>query len=93
MIDAGSIRHRGLRELAKTGRSGFIPAALLERIRNRLAVLESMRSVRELPPSYRAHQLAGRRHGTWSIRVNGPWRMTFRFHRETVFDLDLEQYH
>ncbi len=27
------------------------------------------------------------------IWVNGPWRMTFTFKKETVFDLDLEQYH
>jgi len=93
MIDRRSIRHRGLRELVKSGRTALIAAALVERIRNRLAVLDALKAIRELPPSYRAHELTGGRRGVWAIRVNGPWRLTFRFDGETVFDLDFEQYH
>ena len=93
MIDRRSIKHRGLRELVGDGRTARVPAALIDRVRNRLAVLDAMKAIGELPPSYRAHQLAGGRRGTWAIRVNGPWRLTFRFERESVFDLDLEQYH
>lgn len=93
MIDTGSITHAGLKGLVATGRSKAVPQHLTKRIKNRLAVLEAMIEISDLPPSYRAHQLSGKRRGTWSIWVSGPWRMTFKFRRETVFDLDLEQYH
>ena len=93
MIHLRSVKHRGLKNLLETGRSDTVPASLIGRIRNRLAALDAMKTIGELPPSYRAHLLVGKRRGTWAIRVNGPWRLTFKFDSETVFDLDLEQYH
>ena len=93
MIDRRSIKHRGLRELVTSGRTALISVALIERVKNRIAVLDAMKAIGELPPSYRAHVLTGRRRRTWAIPVNGPWRLTFRFDKQTVFDLDLEQYH
>ena len=45
-------------------------------------------------PSFRLHELKGDRAGTWSIRVTGNWRITFRI--EEPFepaDVDLEDYH
>lgn len=94
MIDKGSIRHRGLREFYEKGHSKLIPPALVERVASRLAALEATREIRDLrTPSLRVHELAGRQRGRWSMRVNGPWRMTFRFENEVVYDLDLEQYH
>jgi len=79
--------------LAVRRRSSGVPRHLLKRIRNRLAVLDAAAAISDLPSSYRAHELRGGRGGTWSIWVNGPWRMTFRFRKETVYDLDLEQNH
>lgn len=94
MIDEDSIRHKGLKEFYVRGTSKRVPRVLARRIANRLAALEAAREIGDLnTPSMRVHQLAGKRKGTWSIWVNGPWRMTFRFEGETVYDLDLEQYH
>ena len=93
MIDAGSIRHIGLKGLVTKGRSKAVPQNLVKRIKNRLAVLEAMIEISDLPQSYGAHELSGKRKGTWSIWVSGPWRITFKFKREAVIDLDLEQYH
>jgi proteic killer suppression protein len=56
-------------------------------------MLDQITDIAQLPPNYRAHELTGNRRGHWSVWVSGPWRMTFRFRDETVFDLDLEQYH
>ena len=44
-------------------------------------------------PSYRLHQLRGNRRGTWSVRVSGNWRVTFRFVEGRAVDIDLEDYH
>ena len=93
MIDVASIKHRGLRELAMTGRTRSISASLVPRIKNRLAVLDAMKAISELPASYRAHRLAGKLRGIWAIRINGPGRLTFEFDGQTVFGLDLKQYH
>ncbi len=38
-------------------------------------------------PGLRLHELTGNRHGTWSVMVNGNWRITFHFtgeHAEVV---------
>ena len=93
MIDTGSIRHIGLKGLVTKGRSNAVPQNLSKRIMNRLTVLDAMLEISDLPPSYHAHKLSGNRRGTWSIWVNGPWRMTFKFKAEKVYDLNLEQYH
>ena len=93
MIDKGSVRHTGLRRLVEKGYLKVVPQNLAERIKNRLTMLDAMVEITDLPQSYRAHPLKGRRKGTCSILINGPWRMTFKFRQETVYDLDLEQYH
>ncbi|CAN5306592.1 hypothetical protein BH24PSE2_BH24PSE2_10630 [soil metagenome] len=52
--------------------------------------LDEVASFREL----RLHPLKGTRKGTWgAVEVSGPWRLTFKFRKDTVFDLNLEQYH
>ena len=93
MIDIGSIRQIGLKGLVTKGTSKAVPQNLVKRIKNRLAALEAMIEISDLPQSYGAHQLSGKRRGTWSIWVSGRWRMTFKFKREAVIDLALEQYH
>jgi proteic killer suppression protein len=93
MIEASSVKHRELKQFIETGRTSGIPQRLVKRVINRLAVLDAMRAITDLPSSCRAHKLSGDRRGTWSIWVSGPWRLTFRFSRETVSNLNLEQYH
>ena len=44
-------------------------------------------------PGLNLHQLIGDRKGTWSVRVSGNWRVTFRFEGEDVTDVDYEDYH
>lgn len=93
MIDVDSVRHKGLKRLVVEGRASGVPGYLLKRIKNRLTVLDATTALSDLPSSCRLHKLTGIRQDTWSVWVNGPWRMTFKFRNETVYDLDLEQYH
>jgi len=89
-----SFRHKGLKRLFETGeRSGVIPE-LSSRLRRQLDVLNRARTTRDLNlPGYRLHQIKGNRSGTWSVKVSGNWRLTFRFEGEDAFDVDLEDYH
>jgi proteic killer suppression protein len=87
-------RHKGLRDFYETGKTKSIRADQSRRIAIILADLDSATSLEDLNrPSLRLHELRGERKGTWSVTVNGPWRITFT-HDDGKFDvLDLEQYH
>lgn len=44
-------------------------------------------------PGFGLHELKGDRTGTWAIKVNKNWRITFRFVAGEAYDVDLEDYH
>jgi len=51
-----------------------------------LAPLVAMRSVR-------LHKLRGDRAGQWALRLNGPWRLCFRFRDGDAYDVEIVDYH
>ena len=44
-------------------------------------------------PGLDLHQLHGSRKGTWSVKVSGNWRVTFRCSGKDVDEVDYEDYH
>ena len=73
-----------------------LPAENLERIRNIISFLQEMADIEEARsiPSWRAHQLTGKRKGVWSLVVKRNWRITFRISRDNeIIDLNYEDYH
>ena len=89
-----SFKHKGLRTFYETGQTRGIRADQARRIGRILAMLDEAHSLEDLNrPSLKLHELIGNRAGTWSISVNGPWRITFVFEDGKFLDLDLEQYH
>ncbi len=44
-------------------------------------------------PGLYLHELRGKRRSTWSVRVSGNWRITFKYDGEDAIDIDLEDYH
>lgn len=79
-IDGGRSRFRGLdQELAL----------------QRLAELSAASSLRELSPlrSVGLHKLKGDRAGLWAIRINGPWRIVFRFRDGNAYEVEIVDYH
>ena len=44
-------------------------------------------------PGLYLHQLKGKDHGVWSVRVSGNWRITFRFEGPDAIDVNYEDYH
>ena len=44
-------------------------------------------------PGWHLHPLSGELAGHYSIRVNGNWRMTFRFEGEDAVLVDYQDYH
>ncbi len=86
--------HKGLRELFERGSHRGVGAALAGRITRLLDRLDAAAVVEDMDlPGFHLHQLKGHRKGTWSIRVSGNRRITFRFESGDAYDADLEDYH
>ena len=89
-----NIKHRGLKRLYERGDRRGIGANMRDRIERILLILDEAETLNDMDiPGYRLHPLTGNRQGTWSIRVTGNWRITFRFEDGNVLDVDLEDYH
>jgi proteic killer suppression protein len=89
-----TFRNKALERLLKEGNAKGIPKELERRIRRRLEVIDSATVIDDLRiPGYDLHELKGDRKETWSIKVSGNWRITFKFRDNDTYDLDLEDYH
>ena len=89
-----SFRHKGLRAIYRSEQPFGIDLALVQRVRRLLLLLDSAEGPADArTPGGALHPLRGDRRGTWSIRVTGRWRLTFRFVDGDVTELDLEDYH
>ena len=76
------------------GDGSRLAADLIPRLRRVLLRLESAtRSGNMDVPGYYLHPLKGDRHGLWSVRVSGNWRVVFRFEGAEAVDVDLIDYH
>ena len=78
--------------LFETGASAKVAAPLAKRIKIRLIALHAAQSLAHLDqPGFDFHPLMGKPR-RYSIRVNGPWRITFEWDGAAQ-RVDLEQYH
>ncbi len=46
-----------------------------------------------LPPGNRLEALKGGRAGQYSIRINDQWRICFRWHEASAYDVEIVDYH
>jgi proteic killer suppression protein len=60
-----------------------------------LAMLDAAESLKDLSPlkSVGLHKLSGDRTGQWAMKVNGPWRICFRFKNGDAYDVEIIDYH
>lgn len=91
----GGFRHKGLRQLYENRDRSKVPQNMMPRIERVLAAMDVATDLADLAnPSFRLHELKGDRAGTWSMKVTGNWRITFRAGEPfEPHDLDLEDYH
>ena len=89
-----SFRHKGLERFFLKGSKSGIQAKHAARLRLILGRLNASTSARDMDlPGLHLHPLAGDRSGTWSVRVSGNWRVTFRFVGGDAEVVDYEDYH
>ena len=89
-----SFQHKGLRKFYETGSKQGIIAKHETKLQMILAALDIAESAEELNlPAFSLHSLKGNLQDYWSIKVNGNWRIIFRFTGNDVELLDYLDYH
>jgi proteic killer suppression protein len=59
------------------------------RMLNNAATLDDLR----IPPANQVEVLRGHRKGQYSIRINGQWRICFRWKSGEAYDVEIVDYH
>lgn len=89
-----SFKHKGLREFFEVNSKRGIPAQLSTRLRDRLDVIDAATTLEDISlPHFDLHELKGDRAGTWAVKVNKNWRLTFTFAGGDAHDVNFEDYH
>lgn len=89
-----SIRHKGLKLLWEKDNSSKLPAVQVFKIKMILTLLDNSINIQDMN-FYGAdlHSLKGDMTGFWAVKVNGNYRIIFRFENENAYDLDYIDYH
>ena len=89
-----SFEHKGLEKFYSTGSKAGIQPKHASRLRRQLTVLDNAIGPGDMNlPGYRLHELKCKDAGTWSVTVNGNWRLTFRFEGADAILVDYRDYH
>jgi proteic killer suppression protein len=78
----------------KSERSRRLPSTS-SRSRRKLTQLEAAERPNDMrvPRGNRFEELKGKRKGTYSVRINDQWRITFRWSGGDAYDVPIEDYH
>jgi proteic killer suppression protein len=89
-----SFKHAGLKEFFQTGSKAGIQPAHARKLESQLFALNraALPSAMNFP-GWRLHELKGELAGSWSVRVNGNWRIIFRFDGSDAILVDYRDYH
>jgi addiction module HigA family antidote len=89
-----SFRSKPLRSLWENADASKIAPQLRARIERRLDALDQATTPEDTNiPEFDFHGLSGARKGTYSVHINGPWCITFRWNGLDAVDVDLKNYH
>lgn len=82
------------RRFAEDGKSKF-SSLDEESAVDMLAALNAATSLTDLGTlnSVGLHKLTGTRKGQWAVKINGPWRLCFRFADGDAWDFEIVDYH
>jgi proteic killer suppression protein len=87
-------RHKGLQEFFFTGKKRSIQPDHANKIARLLDRLDASVNAMDMNlPGFRLHKLSGKEQVTWSVWVNGNWRITFEFQGEEAHVVDYRDYH
>jgi proteic killer suppression protein len=72
-----------------------LPSDIQQIARRKLTQLEAAERLNDMlvPRGNRFEELKGKRKGTYSVRINDQWRITFRWSDGDAHDVRIEDYH
>ena len=72
-----------------------LPNEVQEIGRRKLRMLNNSQDIVDLtiPPGNRLEKLVGRWEGFYSVRINGQWRIVFKWEKGNVFEAEIMDYH
>lgn len=89
-----NIQHKGLKLLWEKDNASKLPSVQIFKIKMILTLLDNTADVQDMNfPGSSLHQLKGDFAGFWAVKVNGNYRIIFRFENENAFDVDYIDYH
>jgi len=89
-----SFKHAGLEKFFKTGSKAGIQPDHSRKLRLQLETLNRASKPLDMSfPGWKLHSLQAELVGHWAVKVNGNWRMTFRFEGEDAILVDYRDYH
>jgi len=89
-----SFKHKGLQKYYESGKVAGIQSAHKKRLRLQLIAIDTATNINDIDiPGFNLHTLKGNRKGIWAIKVNGNWRITFKFEDGDAYILDYEDCH
>lgn len=89
-----TFKHKGLELFFLTGSTAGIQANHAEKLTMILTALNTAEDIRDLNlPGWNLHQLKGNLKNHWSIKVNGNWRITFKFEKGNAEIVNYQDYH
>jgi toxin HigB-1 len=89
-----SFKSRALKALWEKDDRSRLDERMIDRILRRLDALDAAGAPEEMDvPGFDFHPLSGKRRGTYTVHVNGPWCITFEWDGVDAIRVNLEQYH
>jgi toxin HigB-1 len=89
-----SFRHSGLEKFFKTGSKAGIQPTHANKLNLQLTTLNRAKSADGMKVAgWDLHALKGSFAGHWAVKVNGNWRLTFRFELGGAEVVDYQDYH
>jgi len=89
-----SFRHKGLEIFFETGNKKGIQPEHSDKLERILDVLNASITPLDMNlPGFKLHELTGNERDTCSVKVNGNWRVTFKFENGDAIILDYRDYH
>jgi proteic killer suppression protein len=86
------------REIWEKNQSKGLPRELWIRAKALLTIMHSTSTIEDLkikgqPPNIRLHKLQGDRKDEWSVTIQLPWAITFKFKNGEFSEVKIENYH
>jgi proteic killer suppression protein len=89
-----SFKHAGLEKFFSFGSKAGINAAHARKLENQMATLNRATSSAGMNlPGWNLHPLRNELADHWAVKVNGKWRLTFRFEGQDAILVDYQDYH